>query len=473
MFSDLPELMVLLHLFGALAAVDSIFTARTPQGAIAWAFSLFFFPAVFIPIYLVFGRRRFHGYKRVSRKMLSILGQFSENHREDFADFDQTFLTTNLTTYKSLEAVAGSQFLGGNSVMLLPTGKEFFEHLIADIRGAQREISFCFYIIRNDRLGTKIQKELIGASKRGVEVRFLYDTIGSIFLSSEYLSELRDAGVKIFDFNTRRGYKNFFQINFRNHRKIVVIDHEVAYTGGFNVGDEYVGHTEEFGHWRDTQVRVTGPVVTELEVVFASDWAWASGEKLEFQNHEPIGGGTSAVLAVPTGPIDDRDRCILFFQQLISSARERLWIATPYFVPEEAIFQSIRLAAIRGVDVRILIPEKTDNPIVELAADNFLPSLSKEGAKILRYAQGFLHEKVILVDDHLSTVGSVNFDSRSMRSAFEITLAFACEDFAKRMEAMFLRDFEHSRLLKRSEVEKLPLHRKIGAKIARLFSPVL
>ena len=258
-------------------------------------------------------------------------------------------------------------------------------------------------------------------------------------MSKSYISALRDGGIDIRPFNTRQGNSNRFQINFRNHRKIVVADGKVAFVGGHNVGDEYLGHNEEFGRWRDTHVKVEGPVALAVQLTFVEDWNWAAGNFLTNLNWKPqrAANDNLKALCLATGPADRFESCSLFFLHSINSAQKRLWIASPYFVPDEQTVSALTLAALRGVDVRILLPEKADSLLVHLSSFSYLRAAEKAGIKIYRYTDGFLHQKAMLVDDDTSAIGTANFDNRSFRLNFEITLLFKDANFASEVEVMF------------------------------------
>ena len=471
--SALTVFKIVIRIVAAFAALDTLSSSRSSQATIAWVLTLLLFPYVTLPAYLIFGRRLFRGYRKMSGRMKRMHEELVQQHRVRAESSTSIPPEDELRDYRSLQTISEAKFLGGNSVELLASGKAFFEALFSEIDKASKEILLCFYIVRDDEVGQKLKNSLIAARKRGVDVRFLYDEIGSLTLSSDYLSELRAAGVEIFDFHTRQGRWNFFQLNLRNHRKIAVVDHQVALVGGFNIGDEYLATEGLYGEWRDTQVRLRGPAVAEVELVFLSDWAWASNkrprqEKIDYHNQ-----GDMAVLTVATGPTDERGRCSLFFHQLFNGAKERLWIASPYLVPDESLRGALRLAILRGVDVRILIPEKPDSRLVGLATNFYLPELLREGVRVFRYKKGFLHEKVVLVDERLATIGSANLDNRSMRLNFELTMAVVNPKFSQDVREMFERDFSFSEEVKPFLIEQLPFPKRIAASVARLFSPLL
>ena len=353
------------------------------------------------------------------------------------------------------EKLAELPYLNGNSVELLIDGHDTFDSIIEGIDAAKNYILFQFFIVKDDKIGSRIKDHLVAKSKEGVKVYFLYDEIGSHELTTSYKNELRTAGAEVYNFHTQKGIRNRFQINFRNHRKIVIVDGKRCWIGGHNVGDEYLGRYPEFGHWRDTHMKIEGPATLAAQVSFVEDWYWATDNYPRDLSWTPTPAENSdkVVLIVPSGPADTLETATLMFHHAINSAKERLWIASPYFVPDDAILSALQLAGLRGVDVRILIPEKADHLMVYLAAFSYFQDVSHTGVRFFRYTDGFLHQKVMLIDDRLATIGTANFDNRSFRLNFEITAAVADESFVIEIEQMFEDDFAHSYEMKMSDLD--------------------
>ncbi len=243
--------------------------------------------------------------------------------------------------------------------------------------------------------------------------------------------------------------------------------------GGLNVGDEYLGRSRKFGPWRDTHVRVTGPVVQCVQAAFFEDWHWTSGQllTLDWEPRAAESGKSRFVLALPSGPADEWETCTLFFMHAIQQTTRRLWIASPYFVPDEQFITALQLAALRGVEVRVLIPDKADHLLVWLAAWNHFPAAERAGIQIWRYTEGFMHQKVMLFDDYCC-VGTANFDNRSFRLNFEITLAFADAEFSGQIAEMLERDFARARRVRPGELEQRSFWFRLAARIARLTAPI-
>lgn len=467
-------LVVIFEVLGILSAVHAVMSVRTPQGSIAWAVSLVTFPFVSVPAYWVFGRDKFQGYVLARQNELDNLSTIILQANQSLAavSVEDGY---NSGAVRLAETLARSPLTNGNLAELLIDGESTFNSIFAGIDAAQEYVLVQFYIVRDDELGRQLQGKLIAATERGVEVLFLYDEIGSLGLPSGYRSKLADAGIDIRPFHSRKGLGNRFQLNFRNHRKTVVVDGKVAWIGGHNVGDEYLGLNPEFGDWRDTHVRLEGPAAIGAQLAFVEDWRWASDSPPDILNWAPIRSqqGDMQALVIPTGPADRMETSSLVFAAAINSAVHRIWIASPYFVPDDAILQALQLAGLRGVDVRILIPEKTDNVLVTLAAYSFLEEVEAAGVKFYRYQSGFLHQKVVLVDNSFATVGTANFDNRSFRLNFEITAAVADQEFARAVEAMLEDDFSRSRLMEPDEYDQKPFWFKLAVRSSRLTAPIL
>jgi cardiolipin synthase len=461
------------HVAGVLTAGHAVMTARTSQGAIAWALCLIMLPYITLPAYLVFGRGKFLGYvkaRRAGDSQIDHLARALEKKMRLFRVRDEEFDPR----YVALEELAEMPFTSHNDATLLINGKDAFAAMFAGMEAAKDYIIVQFYIIRDDDLGDKLKSLLVRKAREGVRVYLMYDEIGCYNLPRAYRRELAEAGVVVLPFRTSKGLRNRFQINFRNHRKIVIADGNVAYVGGLNVGDEYVGKHKRFGPWRDTQVEVRGPVVQAIQFTFLEDWYWATGSlpELDWTPH-PAPDENESALCMASDPSDLIETCGLFFLHAINSARQRLWIASPYFVPDESLMAALQLAAIRGVDVRVMLPEIPDHKLVYLAGFAYIAEAEPAGVKFYRYQPGFMHHKVILVDDDLAAVGTANFDNRSIRLNFELMLVFADKPFAQTVHEMLEKDFANCRQATAEELASQPFVFRIGVSVARLLAPIL
>jgi cardiolipin synthase len=336
------------HLLGIVSAIQAIMTARTPQGAAAWAIGLITFPYISVPLYWIFGRDRFNGYQ-TARKLYD--SRVAEMRRKTFGETKAvaTFDSWDSQRQRVFEGLARMQFNPGNKASLCIDGQCTFESIFEAFSQAKEYILVQFFIVHNDEIGRLFKDNLILAARRGVRIYFLFDEVGSHSLPNKYIQEIEQAGIQIRPFKTTRGAKNRFQINFRNHRKIVIVDGKVGFVGGHNVGDEYLGRDKKFGHWRDTHVRIEGPAMTQIQVSFAEDWHWSSGEiPIEMKwilDPATTTGGNALIL--PSGPADGLDTCCLFFLEAINSAKKRIWLTSPYFVPDPQIISALQIASLR------------------------------------------------------------------------------------------------------------------------------
>ena len=461
------------HLMGLFSAFHAVMNARTSQGSIAWTVSLILMPYIAVPAYWVLGRSRFNGYVTARRSgdvtIQEKLGQVMEQVAPFRVPDSKIGAAGDVA-----QRLADLPYLMGNSVDLLVDGDATFDSILKGIDAAKSYILFQFFIVKDDELGRRVKKHLIAKAKEGIQIYFLYDEVGSHDLPESYKDELRAAGIEVFDFHTRKGPRNRFQINFRNHRKVVVVDGKVSWIGGHNVGDEYLGKDPKFGHWRDTHIRLEGPATISVQISFAEDWNWAAGKPIPelVWTPTPAPAGNQTVLIVPSGPADKLETATLMFLHAINSAKKRLWIASPYFVPDDAILSALQLAGLRGVDVRILIPDTADHLLVYMAAFSYFDDASKTGVRFFRYIDGFLHQKVMLIDDTTATVGTANFDNRSFRLNFEITGIVIDPVFVAEVEQMLETDFAHSREMTRADVDDRSFGFKLGSRLARLTSPI-
>ncbi|WP_417329001.1 cardiolipin synthase [Halomonas cupida] len=463
-------MIFLVHVGGALSAVLALMSSRTSQGAIAWIISLVTMPYLALPAYWIFGRPRFYGYVSARGQRDTVLRRVLQQYRDRF---DSHVVDSDDPDVRVVEQLAMMPMTSGNQTELLIDGEATFDSLFAGIDSARSYILIQFFIVRDDALGRRLKKHLIGAAGRGVRVHFLYDEIGSRQLGEGYLKDLRLSGIGVSAFHSSRGWRNRFQLNFRNHRKILVVDGEQGWLGGLNVGIEYLGQSERHGSWRDTHLKLMGPGVLGLQEAFWEDWHWATGSMLNLSWQPWVAHEQGRNVAiVPSGPADPQETASLLIQHQIHSARERLWVTSPYFVPDEGVQDALRLAAMRGVDVRIMIPERPDHLLVFLSAFAFLPAMLKAGIRVYRYLPGFLHQKVMLIDDQAASVGTVNLDNRSFRLNFEITALVADRAFAAEVANMLEADLAHCREVTLQELRSRSLWRKLISRGAYLLAPV-
>lgn len=464
-------ILIAIQILGILAAINAIMRGRTPQGATAWAISLIVFPYISLPLYLTFGSRKFTSYIRarkiVDRKIKLLSSELLERIPSVCIPSE-----SECEQYKAIKHLAKVPFTKCNDAELLIDGNNTFSEIFRAIKSAENYVLVQFYIVKDDNLGNELKKRLIEKAQDGLDIYFMYDEIGSYKLSELYLNDLKNNGVHTKCFKTTRGWKNRFRLNFRNHRKIVVVDGKTAFVGGHNVGDEYIGKSKRFKHWRDTHVKIEGPAVRAAQLSFVEDWYWITHDLLKLDWNVWKSDKNKHILILPSGPSDKYETCGLFFMNTIFSAKKRIWIVSPYFVPDSAIISALQLAALRGVDVRIMLPEKSDHISIHLSSYSYINELSHSNIKFFRYKEGFLHQKVLLADDEISIIGTANFDNRSFRINFEITSIIIDKNFAQKTKDMLINDFSKCRQIAAQDYYNKPLWFKVAVNIARLFSPI-
>lgn len=467
---------IILHIAGIALAFPALLYTRTPQGSIAWVISLVFFPYVAVPLYLILGPRRFEGYiemRRTSQKNNDVLNLLSDDISNQLKEYLKSEQGKHSGFFRMLTHLSNLYICRGNSCKLLIDAQSAYPDIYDAIRNAKDYILVEFYIIKSDLVGDILRKLLIERAREGVRVYVIYDEIGSHKLPPGYISSMRRAGIRIQPFNGKRFFlRNIVRVNFRNHRKIVVVDGKIGFVGGMNIGLEYIGQSN-LGYWRDTFLGLSGPAVIQAQLTFLEDWLWATNGNIPelswviYPQPQDM-----SVLMLPSGPADRVPTWRTTVIALANAARRRLWIATPYFVPDEATFASLQAAALRGVDVRILKPEKADHPMVKLSSMTYLPETVPFGIRIYHYIKGFMHQKVILVDDDLATVGTANLDNRSLTLNFEITAIVHDPEFAGNVHQMLKKDFDDSQLVDPKDYASKPLLYKIICNFFRLLAPI-
>jgi cardiolipin synthase len=460
---------LIIYSSGIIAAIDAIWHGRTSQGTLAWVLALAVVPFIALPLYLLFGSRKFHGYTKARKASKKALRQLEKNQPQFYQDHINAAPGYDTSAiFRPLETLARLPLSKNNQVQLLINGEQTFAHIFQALDYAKQSILVQFYHIQDDQLGKRLQRMLLEKSKQGVEVYLLYDEVGSSGLNRNYIKTLRKAGIHCSRFNPLQ-IRHRMQINFRNHRKLIIIDGETCFIGGHNIGDEYLSRNPSVGHWRDTHLQIDGPATLAAQLSFIEDWYWAT-DKLPTVPWQPYSSEKDTkVLIIPGGPADPVETISLSFTHLISQAQNRLWIATPYFIPDMNVMGALKIAALKGIDIRILLPEKTDNVLVSLATHSYVTELSQQGIQFFQYHAGFMHQKVMLVDQNLSFVGSANLDNRSLRINFELNALIESEELASQVEIMLDNDFSQS--------HSYPLvHGKLRTlltKAARLLSPIL
>lgn len=465
----LSLILIVIYAAAAFSALRAAQTARTPQGAVGWVVFLLTFPVIAVPAYLFLGHHRFKGYRvarRESERVAAGIRSFTMRAAPDPANLPMNA--------RPFEKIAGLPVSQGNAMRLLVDGAETFEAIFGAIDAASDYVLVQFYIVRDDRLGRRLRDRLVAAARRGVRVRFITDPVGSYGLPDSYYDSLRAEGIDVLGRREQRGPRFRFQLNYRNHRKTIVVDGRIGFTGGHNVGVEYLGEDPKMGRWRDTHVELRGPVVLQLQLIFAEDWHWAGGEDIldaVSWADDPACDDRNGLI-VATGPGDSTETGAMMFFAAIAAARHRIWLASPYFVPDLDILAALKHAALRGVDVRLLVPDRIDHHLPWLAAFAYFDEICEVGVRVFRYRDGFMHQKVFVVDETLAAIGTTNLDNRSFRLNFEAMALFFDAGAAGDTAAMLERDFAASAELHRT-LDMQPAGIRYGAPLARLLSPLL
>ncbi len=467
-------ILLLFQIAGFFVAGRVLLSNRSTQGTIAWGLSLIMLPLVAVPLYLLFGRNRLHSYIEARRK---VDREFARTHPLEPEHANRSGISSqddDKFDWHVLQDLAKAPLSIGNEVDFHFTGRDTFDSMIKGIEKAEDYVLFQFFIFRNDEEGMLFAEALKKKAAEGVKVFFLVDGLGSGQLNRAFFRELEHSGVETGRFIPGRTIRGRLRVNFRNHRKVIIVDGKEAWIGGHNIGREYVGNKPEIGPWRDTHVHVRGPVLNAIQMAFLQDWFWVTRKMPSLNWGAPsTTQGNVHALCLATGPTDPEDTCTLAYVHMINRAKKRLWIHSPYFVPADEVIVALQLAAMRGVDVRILMPSQRDHLLVWLSSFYFsaLPQLNK--VRFFRYNHGFFHSKMMLVDDDLLSVGTVNFDNRSFRINFEITLLLEDSDTIRSCYEQMKKDFLNATEDPVDPLAKRNLFFKLAARGSRLLSPLL
>ena len=469
-------LTLVLHTAGLVLSFSALRESRTPQGSVAWLLSLNTVPAIAVPAYLVFGETEFEDFVATRGQGKKDFRPTAEKWLENLRAVEPSG-TESSRLLTTLSRIGSLPVTTGNEVDLLVDGTDTFDSIFQAIDRAEKYIFIQFYIIRNDETGGSLKDKLVAKAKEGVRVHVLYDDYGSIDLKNDFHEELEEAGVYISPFMRPDEKPSRFRLNYRNHRKLVIVDGITAFVGGHNVGDEYLGKHPVYTPWRDSHLRLKGPVVTTLQVSFLEDWLWATSDVIEdlnwdLERADDLAEGQVEAVAVPTGPADETETCNLMFHAIINSASDRLWMATPYFVPDHGLVVALQLAAKRGVDVKIVIPGMTDSKLTERSAYSYLDEMDLEGIQFMRYDGGFLHQKVFLVDDEFVSIGSANFDNRSVRLNFELMVGVRDKQLNSDVAKMLEKDFANSSAFKPKHFREKGFFYRTSVRASRLLAPI-
>jgi cardiolipin synthase A/B len=478
----LDHLLGIISVLNVLLAITVIFLERRNVGVTwAWLMILLFLPVVGFIIYMFFGQNlsRRKLYKLGAREQMvirTVVNSQLEDLQDNVFPFSdpasgeyQDMMIMNLQSGRAL-------YTQENEVSIFTDGTAKFDTLLEDIRHARKHIHLIYYIVHHDRIGKRLVEALAAKAREGVEVRFLYDDIGSSKLSSDFFHPLREAGGSaVAFFPSRIPYLNI-RVNYRNHRKLAIIDGAVGYIGGYNVGDEYLGLDPRFGPWRDTHLRIRGSAALMMNSQFLLDWNLSSPVKLVPDTSylpDSLPESQVGVQILSSGPHDSMEQIRNAYIKMIHKARKSVWIQTPYLIPDESLLNALQLAALSGVDVRIMIPKTPDHKMVYWATYSYLGDLLPYGVKCFLYGKGFLHAKTIVVDGMVSSVGTANFDIRSFKLNFEVNAFVYDTGVGTRLHDIFEKDLLQCDELTREEYDRRPTLHKMRESFVRLMSPIL
>jgi len=472
----------LIYIVNICMAMIVIFLERKdPTATLAWVLVLLIFPGFGFLLYLLlaqnFSRKQLFIMKVYAKKTF---GDYIKVQKELFSTGGLVFNDKNIEIYKDLIKMNlfyyGFSYTQNNEIEIYTDGERKFQELFNSLENAKDHIHMEYYIIRNDDLGNKLFDILSKKAKEGVEVRLLYDSVGGRQISKDKIEKLKGSGVKVAVFFASTVPFINFKINYRNHRKIVVIDGIVGFVGGFNVGNEYMGLNNKIGYWRDTHLKIRGDAVIDLQTRFFLDWSHASKQELMFlPKYFPDNRiqGKVGIQIISSGP-DKSDEVIKSnYVKMINSAKKSILIQTPYFIPDASVFEAIKIAAASGVDVRIMIPCKPDHPFVYWATYWYCGGLLKYGVKVYIYEYGFLHAKTLVIDGTVASVGTANFDVRSFKLNFECNAIIYDTKTSQMLYDIFMDDLNYSMELTRELYLERGILIRFKESVCRLLAPLL
>ncbi|PTO35023.1 cardiolipin synthase [Enterococcus mundtii] len=480
------SIITFLYVLNALIALVTILIKPRDVAAIwAWLLVLFALPGFGFILYLFFGRgltdkKKFH----LRQSDLRELENFQDFKGDTLEHYDPIIQNEDhqhfVDFFSSLNQMPLTR---KNAVTLLTDGQEKLTAVLKDIEAAKHSIHIEYYAFVTDNIGQQILKVLEKKAAEGVEVRLLYDAFGSHGTKTKDFKKLVENGGHVHTFITSQRALLRFRLNYHDHRKIIVVDGKIGYTGGFNIADQYVNHTKKFGYWRDTHIRIYGAAASLLQLRFLMDWNVSVPDqkkvgyhldyffKAEKEDQDQL--YQTSIQLVSSGPNNEREQIKLSFIKLISSAKKRVWIQTPYLVPDESVIAALKIAAASGVEVKIMIPNKPDHPFIYRATQYYARQLIKENVQILVYENGFLHAKTLIMDDEICIVGSANQDIRSYRLNFESSAIIYDPAFLQQLADQFVLDEQASNPMTTETIKEMSNWLLFKQQISRLFSPIL
>ncbi|MEG1311953.1 MAG: cardiolipin synthase [Romboutsia sp.] len=485
--------LVISYLASSVISMTIILENRDPARTVTWLLIFLLLPGIGLLIYAMFGRniRKIKIFKTQKlahnikeEKLFENLEEIQELVKlEQDSIKEKTLAEDELADYSKKRVISlllntgMFPFTTNNKIDVYVDGNQKFDNLIEDIKLAKDHIHLEYFIIKDSEIGRKIRDLLIDKAKEGVTVRILYDDVGCwrFWFHRKFFKEMKRNGIYIMPFLPAKFPIIGSKLNYRNHRKIAVIDGKVGYTGGINIGDEYVGKNKKFGYWRDTHIRIEGTSVYMLQMTFLVDWYYTTKEIIFIKKYFPKMDycGDSMVQVVASGPDSDWEAIHYAYFSAICQAKKNIYIETPYFIPDESILRALKSAALSGVDVRIIFPKIADHKMVNNASYSYFGDILKSGGKVYLYNKGFIHSKIVIIDDKIASTGSANMDLRSFMLNFEINAFIYDKDVISIMNKDFFEDINNSEELTGEDFDGRNIIKKAKESIARLFSPIL
>lgn len=472
-----PWFILLTYAIGFLGAAHAIMHIKSPQSAIAWGFTIFFLPFLALPLYILFSHVRFVHFIKDHKKELKTCDLL---YQGIWKDLDKKFYQFGINdpddiVENTMRGTKQFPLIGGHDIHLLKN-KETYDAIFKKLERAEDYILLSYFLVRHDEVGQKLRNLLLRKAEEGVRVFFLYDEQGCSNTYKSFWRSFTHEDIHISGFNKIHGPRTLMHYNFRNHRKIIIIDGVYAFTGGLNIGLDYIGKGSEFDHWRDTHIGFSGPAVLALQKTFCRDWYWSTGSILSLNWKFPeITSALSedSLQIIPAQPKRYRSAALYIYLAAIQSARKRIWITSPYFIPVPELFVALKVAVARGVDVKILLPKNFDHFHTYFAGMTYIHEAVSAGVEVHLYQKGFMHQKTFLIDDELCNIGSLNMDYRSLDLNFEIMALSRSPKLCKTVEKMLKEDLKECIRVKGTYYKKQPVHIRFIAQFIRLFSPVL
>ncbi len=460
------------YILGMIAICGVIISEkRNPVRTLAWCAALLFMPVVGLILFLVFGRS-IKNTRMVSRRHRRKLKRVDWSRAPHYSRLRVS--DASLRLIRLAETLTDAPYTVGGDVQFFTDGASKFQSLKTDLKAARHYILMQYYIFLDDNIGTEIRDILISKAREGVKIRVIYDDIGSFEVKKNFFDEMRQAGIEVHPFFEIK-FPNFAsKVNWRNHRKLCIIDGLVGYVGGMNIGDRYISGGN-FPVWRDTHLRITGPAVASLQYSFSVDWNIMGQPLIEDRpaNPEPNAREGIVMQVLTGGPVSQWPNLAFLFQQAISGAKKRVYIQTPYFLPTEALLRALQTAALSGVDVRVMLPLKSDATVLSKASASYITECLQAGIKIYFYLPGMLHAKMVIVDDEFASIGSTNFDFRSFEHNFEINVQLYSKEACAQATEIFLADQKQSQRVDPTQWKHRPWTLRAAQSLLRLISPVL